>query len=101
MHIYHAFSAFTNTDPELKNAFEQWIKKHPESSSAYLAKAYHYHSVGFHSRGYQSIADTSQKNIDSMHDNFKIAIDSALNSLELNNKNISAYALLISIQMHF
>ena len=100
MHIYHAFSAFNNSDPELKNTFEQWIKTYPESFSAYLAKAYYYHSVGFHSRGYKFISDTSQKKIDSMHDNFKIAINSALKSLELNNKNIPAYALLISIQMH-
>ncbi len=100
MHIYHAFSAFSNTDPEHKTIFDNWIKTYPESSSAFLAKAYYYHSVGFHSRGYQLITDTSQKKIASMQESFKIAIENALKSLELNKNNIPAYALLISIQMH-
>ena len=47
----YAFSAFTNTEPALESAHDQWVRNSPRSAYAVAARGFYRLSIGWHNRG--------------------------------------------------
>lgn len=90
-----AFLAFANSDPALEAKLNQWVEARPDSYAALLARAYHYASLAFHSRGYKWVRDTSREQLSAMAGYYqKSAKD--LHAALVENANLTvAYGKLI------
>ncbi len=97
--ISRAYSSFAVIDPKLEKRLERWVRAKPDSHRPYIATGFYYRNLGWHYRGSRYAHETSDKRVNLMGDNFRIAETNFKAALERRPNSGVAYGGLINMQM--
>ncbi|NEQ33490.1 MAG: DUF4034 domain-containing protein, partial [Leptolyngbya sp. SIO4C5] len=98
--LRNLYRLFYKLDAAERSNLDKWIEKYPSSYAAHLARGIYYKRLGQAARGYEFIAETSQKEIDAMLVNFEIAESELISSLALTEKPFLSIFHLSTIMGH-
>ena len=99
-YYWRAFSTFEISDPSMEANLSEWIKKFPQCSNAYAARAGYYMTVGWSIRGYGWAKDVPANQWKGMREYFLKALLDASQGLKINPRNLFCWSVLITISMH-
>ncbi len=92
-----ALAVFSSGNPSLDRRLDEWIEKYPDSYGARIARAYHKVAQGWNWRGTAFANKTPELKFARMREAFSAARSDLITSLELTEKPVASYALLIGI----
>lgn len=95
--VFDAYIALAITDPRYEELIQKWIAAFPDNYQPYLAMGRYYYAKGWESRGEAWIKDTSEKQIEGMHQYFAKAQEYLKHALKINPDMLVAYSALIGI----
>jgi tetratricopeptide (TPR) repeat protein len=92
-----AIGVFYRGDPQLEAPLNEWVKAHPKSHVAYLARGTHYTRVGWSLRGTNFASGTSDKQFAGMAENFQRAMADLQQAYALNPQSVHALCGMMDI----
>lgn len=94
MTAYMAFEINDDALPELLNA---WVKESPDAYQPYMARAHYYYRSAWNARGGKWASETKQQQFKKMNDLFTKSANDIQLVLEINDRVLPAYYLLIGM----
>lgn len=95
--LFDAYAAFDVPVPSLEPLLTEWVRQHPASAAALLARANFLRASGWNARGSKRAHKTSRQQFERMADFFRRAEADLAAALRLAPSSIVAYRLLIDI----
>lgn len=95
--LFTAYTAFDIEDAESEPLFNNWVEAQSERYQPYLARACYYYTMAWYARGGKWASETKQEQFDRMQNYFEKAAADIKKTLEINNKSLVAYQILIGI----
>ncbi len=95
--LFVSYNAFRKNDPEYEGLLTDWIAAFPNIYQPYLARAEYYYNKAWNARGTKWGTETTQKQFQGMNTYFEKTRKDLNTVMNLNNKTLVPYQLLINI----
>lgn len=95
--LFLAYKAFDESVSEYEENFSKWVSATPKNYQPYLARAEFYYDMAWKARGHKWASETKEEQFDEMNRYLRKASGDLDAALEINNRNMVIYSLLIRI----
>lgn len=99
LRLSELFNALPKPHPGWEPYYDDWIRAHPRSGIAYLARGLYFYKRGWQQRGTNFIRYTPPENIKAMEQSFQRAVADLQTATQRIKKCALCYATLIDINM--
>jgi len=99
--LIKAYRSFETADPAIYDATDAWVRTHPTSAAAVIARAYCAAAIGWKLRGKKWARETSAQQFDGMYRSHAKVIEDAQAAIAIAPDNPAPYRLLLQIGRNY